>query len=68
MKGPEHMVEFFHGYTYSAHPLLRGSDGDAGCLSRRAALSSGEAAGADWADAIHSLKGLPNVLDIRPLA
>ena len=21
MKGPEHVVEFFHGYTYSAHPL-----------------------------------------------
>src|SRR3954468_8587069 len=21
MQGPEHVVEFFHGYTYSAHPL-----------------------------------------------
>ncbi len=21
MHGPEHVVEFFHGYTYSAHPL-----------------------------------------------
>jgi beta-alanine--pyruvate transaminase len=21
MRGPEHAVELFHGYTYSAHPL-----------------------------------------------
>ena len=21
MNGPEHVVELFHGYTYSAHPL-----------------------------------------------
>ena len=21
MRGPEHVIEFFHGYTYSAHPL-----------------------------------------------
>ena len=21
MNGPEHLIEFFHGYTYSAHPL-----------------------------------------------
>ncbi len=21
MRGPEHVVELFHGYTYSAHPL-----------------------------------------------
>ena len=21
MTGPEHMVELFHGYTYSGHPL-----------------------------------------------
>jgi beta-alanine--pyruvate transaminase len=21
MTGPEHLIEFFHGYTYSAHPL-----------------------------------------------
>jgi len=21
MNGPEHVIEFFHGYTYSAHPL-----------------------------------------------
>ena len=21
MRGPEHVIELFHGYTYSAHPL-----------------------------------------------
>ncbi len=36
MNGPEHVVEFFHGYTYSAHPLAVAAGlADARCLSRR---------------------------------
>ncbi len=68
MKGPEHMVELFHGYTYSAHPLA--------CAAGLATLSLYEdeklfenarkLEGA-FADAVHSLKGLPNVVDIRTI-
>ncbi len=68
MKGPEHAVELFHGYTYSAHPLA--------CAAGLATLDVYEKEGlferaraieTKWADAIHSLKGLPNVVDIRTI-
>ncbi|HEX7689335.1 MAG TPA: aspartate aminotransferase family protein [Burkholderiaceae bacterium] len=66
MTGPEHLIEFFHGYTYSAHPLACAAGlatletyADEGLLTR-----AGEMAGY-FADALHSLKGLPNVLDVR---
>jgi len=66
MRGPEHAVELFHGYTYSAHPLA--------CAAALAALDLYREEGLferarklepTWADAVMGLKGLPNVLDIR---
>ncbi|NWG26520.1 MAG: aspartate aminotransferase family protein [Pseudorhodoplanes sp.] len=66
MKGPEHVVELFHGYTYSAHPLA--------CAAGLATLDvyrdeklfeRAKALEPTWADAAMSLKGLPRVLDIR---
>jgi len=66
MQGPEHLIEFFHGYTYSAHPLacaagLASLDTyrEEGLLTRAAQLQG------YFAEALHSLKGLPNVIDIR---
>src|SRR5437660_476336 len=66
MRGPEHVIELFHGYTYSAHPLA--------CAAGIATLDVSRAAGlferakkleSVWADAAMSLKGTPGVLDIR---
>ncbi len=66
MQGPEHVIELFHGYTYSAHPLA--------CAAGLATLDLYRAEGLferarklemPWADAAMGLKGLPNVLDIR---
>jgi beta-alanine--pyruvate transaminase len=66
MEGPEHAIELFHGYTYSGHPVA--------CAAGLAAL---DLYGKEdlfaralrlellWGDAVHGLKGLPNVLDIR---
>jgi beta-alanine--pyruvate transaminase len=66
MDGPEHAIELLHGYTYSGHPVA--------CAAGLAAL---DLYGKEdlfawalqlepfWADAVHSLKRLPNVLDIR---
>ena len=66
MTGPEHLIEFFHGYTYSAHPLACAAGlaaletyADDGLLTR-----AGELAGY-FAEALHALKGLPNVIDVR---
>jgi beta-alanine--pyruvate transaminase len=66
MRGPEHVVELFHGYTYSAHPLA--------CAAGLAAVDLYREEGTFerarklepvWADTAMGLKGLPNVLDIR---
>jgi beta-alanine--pyruvate transaminase len=66
MNGPEHLIEFFHGYTYSAHPLACAAGlatldtyADEGLLTRASELQS------YFGEAVHSLKGEPNVIDIR---
>jgi beta-alanine--pyruvate transaminase len=66
MRGPEHAVELFHGYTYSAHPLACAAAlatldlyRDEGLFERANKLEP------LWADAVMGLKGLPNVLDLR---
>ena len=68
MKGPEHVIELFHGYTYSAHPLACAAGlatldvyRDEGLFERSRKLES------VWSRAAMGLKGLPNVLDIRPV-
>jgi beta-alanine--pyruvate transaminase len=68
MQGPEGAIELFHGYTYSAHPVACAA-GIAtqeiyrreGLLTRAATLSE------TWADGVHSLRGLPHVIDLRNL-
>src|SRR6202022_3038124 len=68
MHGPAHVVELFHGYTYSAHPLA--------CAAALATLdlyrdedlfARARALEGRWADAVHGLKGVPGVLDIRTI-
>jgi beta-alanine--pyruvate transaminase len=68
MSGPEYMVELFHGYTYSGHPLAAAAGiatlnlyRDEGLFERSAKLEK------PFADAMMSLKGLPHVADIRPI-
>jgi len=66
MHGPEHLIEFFHGYTYSGHPVA--SAAALGTLEtyREEGLLTRVAEIADyWADAVHSLKDHPNVIDTR---
>ncbi|MGC4028435.1 MAG: aspartate aminotransferase family protein [Steroidobacteraceae bacterium] len=66
MTGPESAIEFFHGYTYSGHPTA--------CAAGIAALDIYEHEGLFhrareiapyWENAVHSLKGLPGVIDVR---
>src|ERR1700686_168127 len=66
MRGPEHVVELFHGYTYSAHPLACAAGLATLDLYRHEKLfERAFQLEAKFADAAMSLKGLPNVLDIR---
>jgi beta-alanine--pyruvate transaminase len=66
MQGPENAIELFHGYTYSAHPVACAAAlatldvySKEGLLTRAASLAP------EWEDAVHSLRGLPHVLDVR---
>ncbi|WP_232502174.1 aspartate aminotransferase family protein [Azoarcus olearius] len=66
MQGPEHAVEFFHGYTYSGHPLAAA----AGLAALRAyreedSFARVRALEPVFEDGLHSLRDEPNVVDIR---
>ena len=66
MRGPEHVVELFHGYTYSAHPLACAAGLATLDLYRDEKLfERAKRLEPQWADAAMSVKGLPGVLDIR---
>ncbi len=66
MEGPEAMIELFHGYTYSGHPVA--------CAAAIATLDVYQEEGLFdkakelepiFEEALHSLKGLNQVIDIR---
>jgi beta-alanine--pyruvate transaminase len=66
MTGPEHVIEFPHGYTYSAHPLACAASlatletyAEEGLLTRAAKMAPA------FEHAVHSLRELPRVIDIR---
>jgi beta-alanine--pyruvate transaminase len=66
MTGPEHLIEFPHGYTYSGHPLACAAGlgtldtyAEDGLLTRAGELQD------HFAQAVHSLRGEPHVIDVR---
>lgn len=66
MNGPEHLIEFFHGYTYSGNPIASAAGlatletyEEEGLLTRASDI------GQYWEDALHSLKDAKHVIDIR---
>ena len=66
MQGPEEVIDLFHGYTYSGHPSPAPLPSrrsrhikEEGLLTRAAELAP------YWEDAVHSLKGLPHIIDLR---
>ena len=68
MQGPEHVVELFHGYTYSGHPVACAAGlatleiyAREGLFERAASLAPA------FQEAVHSLRGSPHVIDIRNL-
>ncbi|GAA0293780.1 aspartate aminotransferase family protein [Rhodovulum strictum] len=66
MQGPEHVIELFHGYTYSGNPIASAAGIATLQTYREEGLFENAAALAPyWEDALHSLRGLPHVIDIR---
>ena len=68
MTGPDHMIEFFHGYTYSGNPIASAAAlgtldtyRDENLLTRAAEIAP------YWEEKLHSLRDCPNVIDIRNL-
>ena len=68
MSGPDYLVELFHGYTYSGHPLAAAAGlatlevyKDEGLFERAKKMEP------MFADAMMSLRDAPNVADIRPI-
>jgi len=66
MQGPEHLIELFHGYTYSGNPIASAAGlasletyAEEGLFQRAAELAP------YWEDALHSLRGKRHVIDIR---
>jgi beta-alanine--pyruvate transaminase len=69
MTGPEHAVEFLHGYTYSGHPVAcAAAVATLDLLKEEDLIARAGVMGKALGDAMHSaLKGLPNVVGIRTL-
>ncbi len=68
MQGPEHMIELFHGYTYSGNPVASAAGlatletyREEGLFERAAELAP------YFEEAVHSLRDKPHVIDIRNL-
>ncbi len=66
MQGPEDMIDFFHGYTYSGNPMAAAASlatletyKQEDLFKRAAELAP------YWQEALHSLKDAPHVIDIR---
>eukprot|EP00873_Tetraselmis_striata_P025017 jgi/Tetstr1/445281/TSEL_033079.t1 len=66
MQGPEHMIELFHGYTYSGNPIASAAGlatletyREEGLFQRAADMAG------YWEEGLHSLADCPHVIDIR---
>ncbi len=66
MQGPEHLIELFHGYTYSGSPLASAAGlatletyREEGLFERAAEMAP------YWQEAVHSLRDKRHVIDIR---
>jgi len=64
--GPDYMLEFPHGYTYSAHPVACAAGIAAlDVLKKEDMIGRVQALAPHFENAVHSLKGSKHVTDIR---
>jgi len=66
MTGPAHMIEFFHGYTYSAHPLaVAAAHATLDVMAEEKLIARAAELAPVLEQAVHTLRGEPHVIDIR---
>ena len=66
VQGPPAAIEFFHGYTYSGHPVACAAALASLEVYRRDGLFTRvKSLASHWEDGIHALRAKPNVIDIR---
>jgi len=66
MQGPPGAIELFHGYTYSAHPTACAAGlATLAVYEREKLLTRARQMAPAFEQAVHSLRGLPHVIDVR---
>jgi beta-alanine--pyruvate transaminase len=61
-------IELAHGYTYSGHPLAcAAAIATLEVFREQGVLENAKAIQPYWEDAVHALRGLPHVIDIRTI-
>jgi beta-alanine--pyruvate transaminase len=66
VQGPPAAIEFFHGYTYSGHPVACAAALASLEIYRRDGLFTRVKSLAGlWEESLHALRGKPNVIDLR---
>jgi beta-alanine--pyruvate transaminase len=66
MQGPPGAIELFHGYTYSAHPTACAAGlATLAIYERERLLTRARHTAPAFEQAVHSLRGLPHVIDVR---
>ncbi|NOR61290.1 MAG: aminotransferase class III-fold pyridoxal phosphate-dependent enzyme [Rhodobacteraceae bacterium] len=66
MQGDEGMIELFHGYTYSGNPVASAAGlATLDTYKEDGLFENARDLAPYFEDALHALKGLPNVIDIR---
>ena len=66
MHGPEQLIEFAHGYTYSGHPLaVAAAHGALDVYQNEGLFERGRETGKLLGDVLQAMKGKPYVIDVR---
>jgi beta-alanine--pyruvate transaminase len=66
MTGPEHVIEFFHGYTYSGHPVaVAAAHATLDAFQNESILDRVVELEPVLEKVLHDLKGEPGIVDIR---
>ncbi|MEM1316585.1 MAG: aminotransferase class III-fold pyridoxal phosphate-dependent enzyme, partial [Pseudomonadota bacterium] len=66
--GPDHMIDLFHGYTYSGNPMAAATGlATLETYAEENLLTRAKDIEPYWEEAAHSMRDLPGVIDIRNL-